>query len=191
MQNIHPLTVRLWFERPLVGAEPGHILTGSTLFDVLRPTPQEGGVRAPIHLVDLLVENIERELPELGYSGERFLSQDPAGQALLDRLLPDLERLYPGQILGNPVTRTFIHTREGILACHPGVWSRRPRAHVGSPTFVLAGDYTQQPYGVCMEGAVRSGQIAAQTLLSGRPQDINLPAFSQVAYSVFSLLQRA
>ena len=189
LHNIHPLSVRLWFERPIDGAEAAYILARDTLFDVVRPTPI--GPDQDLHLLDLLVENIERELPELGYDGERFLTKGTAADAVVDRLLADLERLYPGQIKGNPVMRMFFHTREGIVACRPGVWSDRPGAHVGSDTFVIAGDYTQQPYGVCMEGAVRSGQLAAATLLQGRPQSADLKPFSQVAYSMVSLFQRS
>ncbi len=191
LHNIHPLTIRLWFERPIEGARESYILARGTLFDVLRPTP-EAGSGPGIRLIDLLVEDVESHLPELGYDRERYLEPGARTDAIVQRVLEDLERIYPGQVLGNPVARSFLHTREGIVACNPGVWPLRAPAHIGSSSFFLAGDWTRQPHGVCMEGAVRSGQLAAEALLSGQPVEAPTPApFGQVAFSVRSLLQRS
>lgn len=190
LHNIHPLTVRLWFERPLVDTGERYILSAGTVFDVLRPTPEPHRPDG-IYLVDALVENIDAHLPELGYDVERYVDPGAKESHVLDRVMGDLERLYPGQILGNRLRARFVHTREGIVACNPGVWAHRPPAHVGLPNLVLAGDYTQQPFGVCMEGATRSGQLAADALLSGRPVVPRRSAFGQVAYSAYSLFVRS
>ncbi|MDH5673931.1 MAG: FAD-dependent oxidoreductase [Myxococcales bacterium] len=189
LDNVHPLSVRLWFERPIAGASDAYLLSAGTVFDVLRPTPEPARY-GDIHLVDLLVEDIERHLPELGYDHERIVEPgDPTGR-VLSRVLEDLERIFPGQIRDNPVQRSFLHTREGIIACRPRRWSMRPAADIGSRHFYLAGDYTRQPYGVCMEGAARSGQIAVDALL-GRPSAaLSPPAFGQLAYSLRSLFER-
>jgi 15-cis-phytoene desaturase len=103
----------------------------------------------------------------------------------------DLERLYPGQVRENVVKRRFLHTREGILACRPGTWRHRAPQHVGLANFVLAGDWTRQPWGVCMEGAVRSGQLAVRALLERTNVEPRPWAFRQVAYSVRSIWQRS
>ena len=187
LQNVHPLTVRLWFEQPLQAADR-YILSAGTIFDVLRPTVEPG--RDGIHLVDALVENIDAHLPELGNDRERYVAPGHDENYVLERVLADLERLFPGQVAGNRLRARFVHTREGIIACEPGVWSRRPPAHVGLTGLFLAGDFTQQPYGVCMEGAVRSGQLAAEALLTGRPAVPARSAFGQVAYSAYSLFVR-
>jgi uncharacterized protein with NAD-binding domain and iron-sulfur cluster len=189
LDNIHPLTIRLWFERPVEGAAESYILSSDTLFDVLRPTPEParyGGIR----MIDALVENVDSHLPELGYDRERYLEPGAATEAVVQRVLADLERLYPGQIRGNRVLRRFLHTREGIVACRPGTWARRPPAHIGSQRFFLAGDFTRQPYGVCMEGAVRSGQLAAEALLGGRPVEPQRAPFAEVQRSLLSVFER-
>jgi uncharacterized protein with NAD-binding domain and iron-sulfur cluster len=98
--------------------------------------------------------------------------------------------MYPGQITNNRVLRRFFHTREGIVACRSGSWQKRPPQYVGSPTFVLAGDWTRQPWGACMEGAVRSGQRAARSLLAGRQVDDDPHPFAEVGHSTVSIFER-
>ena len=191
LENLHPFTVRLWFERAIEGAEPAYILASGTVFDVLRPTRVASDARG-ISLIDALVDNVTTHLPELGYDHERLVVERDGNRPVEERVLADLERLYPGQIRGNPVTRRFLHTREGIIACRPGVWPLRPPQYVGLRRLVLAGDYTRQPWGVCMEGATRSGVLAADSLLTGRQSEGSAPwAFEQVAESVRSVFERA
>jgi hypothetical protein len=187
LTNLHPLTIRLWFDRPIAGARQHYILSSGTVFDVLRPTRTNA---EGISLVDLLVDNIDTHLPELGYDHERLVVEPEGKRVVEERMLSDLERLYPGEIRGNRVTRRFIHTREGIVACHPGVWPLRPRQYIGLRRLVLAGDYTRQAWGVCMEGAVRSGQLAAESLLAGRQSDVEPWPFQEVASSVRSIFER-
>jgi 15-cis-phytoene desaturase len=166
LQNIHPLTIRLWFERSIPAAQERYILTRDTLFDVLRPTPEPERYDG-IRLFDALVEDVSTHLPELAYDRERYVAPGPVQQQIVARVIADLDRMYPGAFANNPVLRSFLHTREGIIACRPGVWQQRPPQHVGMHDFVLAGDWTRQGWGVCMEGAVRSGQLAVRALLLG------------------------
>lgn len=189
VRNIHPLSIRIWFERPIEGADEHYILAKGTLFDVLRPTrePQRyPGVR----MIDCLVEDVELHLPELNFERETFLPPGPMQLRILERVLADLERMYPGQIRNNPVLRTFLHTREGIIACRPGVWPLRAPADVGLSNFVLAGDWTQHGWGVCMEGAVRSGQLAADRIVHGRTTLARSPTFASLRHSVITWFDR-
>jgi 15-cis-phytoene desaturase len=190
LRNVHPLTLRLWLERPIERADEHYILTSGTLCDVVRPTREPERYRG-IHLIDALIENVETHLPDFVYRGERFIADGPEQHAIVDQVLADLERMYPGQIRSNRVLRRFVHVREGVVACRPGTWALRAPQHVGLSNFVLAGDWTQQPWGVCMEGAVRSGQLAADALLRGAPVEPHAPAFAQTAYSVLSLFERS
>jgi 15-cis-phytoene desaturase len=189
LENLHPLTVRLWFERPIAGAEERYILSSGTLFDVVRPT-REPARHHGLYMVDALIENVQTHLDGFEYRGERYLHDGAQVDSIVGRVLRDLEPMFPGQIDGNRVTRSFLHTREGIIACRPGVWMRRPRQYVGSPYFVLAGDWTRQPWGTCMEGAVRSGELAVSALLSGRQaQEPIASALSRLIHSVRSAIR--
>jgi hypothetical protein len=167
LDNVHPLTMRLWFERPIEGAIERYILTSGTLCDVVRPT-REPGRYSGIRMIDALIENVETHLDGFEYRRERYLHDGAEVRPIVERVLADLERMYPGRIRDNRLLRSFLHTREGIVACRPGVWALRPPQYIGSPRFVLAGDWTRQPWGACMEGAVRSGRLAAESLLAGR-----------------------
>jgi 15-cis-phytoene desaturase len=189
LRNVHPLTLRLWFERPIEGADEHYVLAADTLFDVVRPT-REPERYAGIHLIDALIDNVASHLPDLPYRGERYLPEGPEQQRIEAAVLADLERMYPGQIRGNRVLRRFLHVREGVLACRPGAWQRRAPQHVGLRDFVLAGDWTRQPWGVCMEGAVRSGQLAAQSLVAGRQVEVKAKGFDQTFYSLRSFFER-
>jgi 15-cis-phytoene desaturase len=188
LRNVHPLSIRIWFERPIEGADEHYILAKGTLFDVLRPTREPGRYEG-VRLIDCLVEDVDLHLPELHFEREEYLAPGPLQTRILDRVLADLERMYPGQIRSNRVLRTFLHTREGIVACRPGVWPLRAPVDVGLTNFVLAGDWTQHGWGVCMEGAVRSGQLAADRLAGnhGAPRS---PTFESLGYSVLTWFDR-
>jgi phytoene dehydrogenase-like protein len=189
LRNVHPLSIRIWFERPIEGADEHYILAKGTLFDVLRPT-REPERYAGVRLIDCLVEDVDTHLPELEFEREAYLAPGPMQTQILARVLTDLERMYPGQIRDNPVLRTFLHTREGIIACRPGVWSLRAPADVGLSNFVLAGDWTQHGWGVCMEGAVRSGQLAVDRLASGPLTAARAPTFASLGRSVITWFDR-
>jgi hypothetical protein len=189
LENIHPLTIRIWFERPIAHADEHYILARGTLFDVVRPT-LERERHAGVRLIDCLVEDIDTHLPELKYDRERYLPPGPVHTGILGRVLADLECMYPGQIRGNRVLRTFLHSREGIIACRPGVWPLRAPSDVGVADFRIAGDWTQHGWGVCMEGAVRSGQLAADTLVSRGAQSVRPPTYEHLTHSLMSVFDR-
>lgn len=190
LRNVHPLTIRIWFERELQGADEHYILAKDTVFDVLRPT-REHARYADVRMIDCLVEDVDLQLPELKFEREEYLAPGPMQARIVERVLADLERMYPGQIRNNRVLRTFLHTREGIIACRPGVWPLRAPVDVGLPNFVLAGDWTQHGWGVCMEGAVRSGQLAADRLATGRTSVARSPTFASLGRSVITWFDRA
>jgi hypothetical protein len=183
LRNVHPLTIRLWFERSVPMARERYILTRGTLFDVMRPTPEPE--RYPgVRLFDALVEDVDRHLPELAYEREQFITPGPVHERIVGRVALDLARMYGAEIRENRVIRSFLHTREGIVACRTGVWSARAPQHVGLPNFVLAGDWTRQGWGVCMEGAVRSGQLAVEALLRGPPEHDRPATYTHLARSL-------
>jgi uncharacterized protein with NAD-binding domain and iron-sulfur cluster len=59
----------------------------------------------------------------------------------------------------------------------PGTEALRPPAETSRPDLFLAGDWTRSGWPATMEGAVRSGYLAAEaiTRASGRPERFLLP----------------
>ncbi len=59
----------------------------------------------------------------------------------------------------------------------PGTECKRPDVLTSIPGLLLAGDWTRTQLPACMEGAVRSGWLAAEQVLSarGRPRQLALP----------------
>ncbi|MFD7863530.1 hydroxysqualene dehydroxylase HpnE [Streptomyces sp. NPDC057682] len=89
------------------------------------------------------------------------------------RYLPELERLLPAA--RGAGIRDFFVTRErtATFAPAPGVGRLRPGTRTRAPGLFLAGAWTATGWPATMEGAVRSGSVAADAALRalGRPHE--------------------
>ncbi|MDO5057474.1 MAG: hydroxysqualene dehydroxylase HpnE [Lautropia sp.] len=95
-------------------------------------------------------------------SGQALARGDEALLAGLQRQLTQLLKLPPAGHIA------LIHEKRATFACTP----ERPVVPPGFlqpqlPGLVLAGDYSYGPYPATLEGAVRSGRMAAELLLDG------------------------
>jgi squalene-associated FAD-dependent desaturase len=86
--------------------------------------------------------------------------------ALRDRFMPELTTLLPS--LGQVRLDDFFVTRERTATFRPapGVATLRPPASTRLPGLFVAGAWTATGWPATMEGAVRSGQAAAEALLA-------------------------
>jgi squalene-associated FAD-dependent desaturase len=90
---------------------------------------------------------------------------DVPAAAIRDRFLPALEELFPAA-RGAAVTDFFVtRERRATFRQVPGCGRLRPPAAAGVPGLVVAGAWTSTGWPDTMEGAVRSGQNAAQELI--------------------------
>jgi hypothetical protein len=79
-------------------------------------------------------------------------------QAVIDQAM----RAFPhGTWNGQPTLERVLATRRATFRCTPGL-DRPP--HRILPGLMAAGDYVEGPYPATLEGAVRSGEIAAGQL---------------------------
>lgn len=98
------------------------------------------------------------------YPPEKFIH-------LLDEQI--LERAYLAAdemqlpLRGHVTAHRVIRHKHDFYAMRPGTESLRPPQSTSLPGLVLAGDYTKQPYSASMEGAVISGQRAAEAVMAG------------------------
>lgn len=81
-------------------------------------------------------------------------------------------RLWRWQLLSQPLA---------VFAPHPQVEPLRPPQKTPVPNLYLAGDWTRTGWPATMEGAVRSGYLAAEAILAacGRPARLVQPALPQ------------
>ena len=97
---------------------------------------------------------------------------DIPAASLRQQFLPALERLFPAAA-GAKVTDFFVtRERRATFRQAPGIGALRPGTATAVPGFVLAGAWTDTGWPDTMEGAVRSGQHAAEELtrwLAGQP----------------------
>lgn len=97
------------------------------------------------------------------YPPSEFVDADEA--AVLQRVYRDADSLgLP--LREHAVRHRIVNHPHDFYAMEPGTESLRPEQKTPVPGLFLAGDYTRQPFIASMEGAVLSGQLAADAVLS-------------------------
>ena len=83
-------------------------------------------------------------------------------QEIIDLALSELREFLPGACEAQVVKATVIKEVHATYSPLPGVDARRPQTETVWPRIFLAGDWTATGWPATMEGAVRSGYVAAQ-----------------------------
>ncbi|MFO0958706.1 MAG: hydroxysqualene dehydroxylase HpnE [Isosphaeraceae bacterium] len=154
-----PITgIHFWFDRPVCPYE--HVVTlGRTVQWVFNHTalqgrePEGGGqyLQLVVSAAYDLVGMDRRQIQEIA--------------------LNDLAAIWPG-VREAKLVRSWIVTEHGAtFAVRPGIDRIRPPQRTEVPGLFLAGDWTATGWPATMEGAVRSGYLAAEGILQdlGRP----------------------
>lgn len=139
----YPATVALPF--PMVGSAGGHL---QWLFD-------RGALDGPAGLLAAVISAQGRH---------QALAPDELAQALHREIAALLAKSLPG--LPPPRWHKVIVEKRATFACRPNL--QRPPNLTAVPGLLLAGDYTAGDYPATLEGAVRSGQTAARSMLANR-----------------------
>ena len=108
-----------------------------------------------------------------------FISLSPAAplwslsdDEILARCRAALADLWPASTPAQVRKATLVRIPNSIYRESPGSDRYRPAQRTPVPNLFLAGDYTRQDYMASMEGAVRSGRLAARALLSSRQSSV-------------------
>jgi zeta-carotene desaturase len=151
-----PITgIHLWFDRPVTE------LPHATLLD---------------RTIQWMFNKSEGRYLQLVVSASRSLTA-MARSEIIELALRELGEFFP---LARTATLEKAHVIKEVRATFsaaPGLEAKRPRAVTRWNNFYLAGDWTRSGWPATMEGAVRSGYIAAEAVAraAGRPRHFLIP----------------
>ena len=152
------MNVQLWFEGHIPGIQDNLYFTADAPFSVFADLARVAPAGFDHHGGSLVSMCVAPAAPLWPLSDA----------ALADLCRAALVRLWP-QAAGLRVQKaTVVRIPNSIYRESPGSDRWRPTQATPVPNLFLAGDYTRQDYMASMEGAVRSGQRAAQAVLGLR-----------------------
>jgi squalene-associated FAD-dependent desaturase len=85
---------------------------------------------------------------------------------IVDLALNEVHEFFPAARNANLVKSTVIKELKAVYSPRPGIDAYRPTQSTNWPRVFLAGDWTATGWPATMEGAVRSGYLAAEALAS-------------------------
>ena len=152
-----PITaVHLWFDRDVIDV-PHAVLVGRVSQWVFRGEP---GSTTPGHC-------------QVVISASRGLMQSER-QAIVDQVVAELREVFPAARNATLRDAKVVTDPTAVLSVRPGVDAQRPAAITRVPNLFLAGDWAATGWPSTMEGAIRSGRIAAAA--AGRYLELTVPA---------------
>lgn len=157
-----PITAaHLWFDRPVTEL-PHAALVGRLTQWVFRhgakpdPAYSARGGSPPCQASILHPQNYLQAV----VSGERALLGQPKAQTVA-RVLDDLRTVWPEADRAKLLQWRLVTQPAAVFSPGCGTEARRPSQTTEIPNLFLAGDWTQTGWPSTMEGAVRSGYLAA------------------------------
>jgi zeta-carotene desaturase len=170
-----PITgIHLWFDRQITGLEhavlldrtiqwmfhkskiltPAAAKTGGHDFSRAANTDIQEGALAP---------KANGSYVELVVSSSKTLVEKSRAE-IIELALTELREFFPGARDAKLVKSTVIKEVHATYSPRPGVDLYRPRPETVWPRVFLAGDWTATGWPATMEGAVRSGYMAAESV---------------------------
>jgi squalene-associated FAD-dependent desaturase len=167
-----PITgVHFWFDRE-VTTEPFITLLDTTTQWVFNKTALYGSAVGS----EKGKNKTNGQYLQLVISASYDLLQKPR-QEIIDLCLKEVRQALPKARDANLVKATVIKEATATFSPEPGVDRWRPRQETSIGKLFLAGDWTATGWPATMEGAVRSGYLAAEAVLkaAGMPQKFLRP----------------
>jgi zeta-carotene desaturase len=154
-----PITgIHLWFDRPVT------TLAQATLLD---------------RTIQWMFNKSEGRYVQLVVSASRKLVEMPR-RDVIELALRELSEFFPGAKDAKLEKAHVVKEVRATFSAMPGLESRRPKSRTGIRNLFLAGDWTRSGWPATMEGAVRSGYLAAEAVAAaaGAPAKFLLPDIS-------------
>ena len=161
-----PITgVHLWFDRPIMALEHA-VLVGRLSQWVFRrpPAANESTAEPQGHYYQVVIS----------------ASHALAGRQrddLVRQICDELRAVWPAAREANLLDCRVVTDPAAVFSAAPGIDRLRPPQQTAVAGLFLAGDWTATGWPSTMEGAVRSGYLAAEGVLAacGRPESILVP----------------
>jgi squalene-associated FAD-dependent desaturase len=150
-----PITsVHLWYDRSVMR------LPHAVLVDCVGQWVFNRGQTAPAEHYVQVVVSASRAFRSLGHD------------AVMRLITEEMVRLFPRAASAHLLRARVVAERNATFSVVPGVDRIRPAQTSPVPRLLTAGDWTRTDWPATMEGAVRSGYLAAEALLRavGRPE---------------------
>ena len=164
-----PITgIHLWFDRQITDLPHAVLLERTIQWMFNKSILQSRGSTESGSYLELVVSS-SKSMVERGR------------QEIIQLALSELAEFFPGVRDAQLLKATVIKEVHATYSAQPGVDKHRPGSVTTSPRLFLAGDWTATAWPATMEGAVRSGYLAAEALTrdAGAPQKFlvaDLPA---------------
>ena len=168
-----PITgVHLWFDRQVM-TEPFVTLLDTTTQWIFNKTALYGSSNGAGK------DSASPQYLQLVISASYNLLQKPR-QEIIDLCLKEVRQALPAARDANLTKATVIKEAAATFSPEPGVDRWRPKQDSPVQNLFLAGDWTDTGWPATMEGAVRSGYLAAEAVLrkEGRPHQLVRPDLS-------------
>ena len=166
--KVAPITgVHFWFDREVM-KEPFVTLLDTTTQWIFNKTALYGDPNG--------ASKAKGQYLQLVISASYELLQKPR-QEIIDLCLKEVRHALPAALQAKLLKATVIKEAAATFSPQPGVDRWRPRQETSIKGLFLAGDWTRTGWPATMEGAVRSGYLAAEGILraAGTPKSIVQP----------------
>jgi zeta-carotene desaturase len=170
MLKTAPITgIHLWFDREVM-TDPFVTLLDTTTQWIFNKTALYGPLNGAGK------NSGKGQYLQLVVSASYNLLQKPR-QEIIDLCLKEVRQALPAARDANLIKATVIKEAAATFSPEPGVDRWRPTQETSVQNLFLAGDWTDTGWPATMEGAVRSGYLAAEAVLrrEGRPHQFVRP----------------
>jgi squalene-associated FAD-dependent desaturase len=167
-----PITgIHLWFDRPISDLDHAVLLdrTIQWMFHKSRLQPMRFEKSSPEPSSAASDNSAQTPASAAGSYIELVVSSsksliDKSRAEIVELVLKEVREFFPAARSANLVKSTVIKEVNATYSPRPGIDAHRPVATTAWPRVFLAGDWTATGWPATMEGAVRSGYLAAEAL---------------------------
>lgn len=186
-------SVHLWFDRPVLDVSHAVLVGRLSQWVFARPGGSESGelrvdsrsaknVLEQASVNSVMPSTLNPQPPtrhsQLHYlqvviSASHEITAKPQAEVVA-AVVKELGEVWPDVNEASPVHGRVVTEHRAVFSPQPGVEELRPVQQSPIGNLQLAGDWTQTGWPATMEGAVRSGYLAAENVLRRMGQDVSL-----------------